>query len=113
VQVELAKAVAFYGTGDLEWVDPFVGYGLRHEMGPSKELSEADFGGSVSSATSRGKWWAHTDSTHRAWARHSMPCSAVARSLSTSARTANSGMILNLWSFAGDEDPANVNAMTL
>ena len=52
-------------------------------------------------------------STHRAWARHSMPCSAVARALSTSARTANSGMILNLWSFAGDEDPANVNAMTL
>ena len=46
VQVEVAKAVAFDSTGDLEWVDPFVGFRLRHEMGPSKELSlEADFGG--------------------------------------------------------------------
>ena len=46
VQVEVAKAVAFDSTGDLEWVDPFVGFRLRHEMGSSKELSlEADFGG--------------------------------------------------------------------
>jgi hypothetical protein len=46
VQIELAKAVAFDSAGDLEWVDPFVGFRLRHEMGPSKELSlESDFGG--------------------------------------------------------------------
>jgi hypothetical protein len=46
VQVDVSKAVAFAQTGDLEWVDPFVGFRVRHEMGPSKELGlEADFGG--------------------------------------------------------------------
>jgi hypothetical protein len=46
VQVDVEKAVAFDSTGDLEWVDPFVGFRVRHEMGPSKELGlEADFGG--------------------------------------------------------------------
>ena len=42
----MSKAVAFAPSGDLEWVDPFVGFRIRHEMGPSKELGlEADFGG--------------------------------------------------------------------
>jgi hypothetical protein len=46
VQVDVSKAVAFAQSGDLEWVDPFVGFRIRHEMGPSKELGlEADFGG--------------------------------------------------------------------
>jgi len=46
VQVDVSKAVAFAPSGDLEWVDPFVGFRIRHEMGPSKELGlEADFGG--------------------------------------------------------------------
>ena len=46
VQVDVSKAVTFAPSGDLEWVDPFVGFRVRHEMGPSKELGlEADFGG--------------------------------------------------------------------
>jgi hypothetical protein len=46
VQVDVDKAVAFSGSGDLAWVDPFVGFRIRHEMGTSKELGlEADFGG--------------------------------------------------------------------
>jgi hypothetical protein len=46
VQVDVSKAVAFAQSGDLEWVDPFVGFRIRHEMGSSKELGlEADFGG--------------------------------------------------------------------
>ena len=46
VQVDVSKAVAFDSTGDLEWVDPFVGFRIRHEMDLSKELGlEADFGG--------------------------------------------------------------------
>src|SRR4029078_8286485 len=46
VQVDVEKAVAFDKTGDLEWVVLFVGFRVRHEMGPSKELGlEADFGG--------------------------------------------------------------------
>ncbi len=46
VQVDVARAVAFDRSGDLEWVDPFVGFRIRHEMGPSKELNlEGDIGG--------------------------------------------------------------------
>jgi hypothetical protein len=30
VQVDVDKAVAFSGSGDLEWVDPFVGFRIRH-----------------------------------------------------------------------------------
>ena len=67
VQVDVSKAVAFAPSGDLEWVDPFVGFRIRHEMGPSKELGlEADFGGSVSAATSLGRWSVPVASTQPA-----------------------------------------------
>jgi hypothetical protein len=39
VQIEVEKAVALAASNDMEWVDPFVGFRLRHAMGPSKELS--------------------------------------------------------------------------
>jgi hypothetical protein len=46
VAIEVEKALAFSRSGDAEWVDPFVGFRLRHQMGPTKELSlEGDVGG--------------------------------------------------------------------
>jgi hypothetical protein len=39
VQIEVEKAVALAASNDMEWVDPFVGFRLRHAIGPSKELS--------------------------------------------------------------------------
>ena len=46
VNIEVAKAVALAASNDMEWVDPFVGFRLRHAMGASKELSlEGDVGG--------------------------------------------------------------------
>ncbi|HEY6921513.1 MAG TPA: hypothetical protein VI390_07930, partial [Methyloceanibacter sp.] len=46
VQVDVTKAVSFASANDLEWVDPFVGFRVRHAIGPSKELNlEGDVGG--------------------------------------------------------------------
>ena len=57
VQVDVSKAVAFAQTGDLEWVDPFVGFRLRHEMGLLKSLAlKPTLVVSVSAATCLGRW---------------------------------------------------------
>ena len=46
VQIEIDRAVAVASSGDLEWVDPFIGGRLRHEFGDNKEVNlEADVGG--------------------------------------------------------------------
>jgi hypothetical protein len=46
VQVDVTKAVSFASANDLEWVDPFVGFRVRHAIGSSKELNlEGDVGG--------------------------------------------------------------------
>ena len=46
VQIEIDRAVAVASTGDLEWVDPFIGGRLRHGFGDNKELTlEGDVGG--------------------------------------------------------------------
>jgi hypothetical protein len=46
VQIEVERAMAFDHSGDLEWVDPFVGFRIRHDMGSAKELNfEGDVGG--------------------------------------------------------------------
>jgi hypothetical protein len=46
VKIELDRAVAVASTGDLEWVDPFIGGRLRHGFGDNKELTlEGDVGG--------------------------------------------------------------------
>ena len=46
VQIEISRALATAHSGDLEWVDPFVGGRIRHEFGNDKEINlEADVGG--------------------------------------------------------------------
>jgi hypothetical protein len=46
VDIEVTRALALAPSGDLEWVDPFVGFRVRHQMGPTKELNfEGDVGG--------------------------------------------------------------------
>ena len=46
VQIEVSRALATSGTGDLEWVDPFVGARIRHEFGHNKDVMiEGDVGG--------------------------------------------------------------------
>jgi hypothetical protein len=46
VQIEIDRAVAAASSGDLEWVDPFIGGRLRHGFGDNKDLTlEADVGG--------------------------------------------------------------------
>jgi hypothetical protein len=44
--VQLSRTFAGAGTGDLEWVDPFVGGRIRHEFGQNKNVMlEGDVGG--------------------------------------------------------------------
>jgi len=46
VEIEVEKALAIARTGDLEWVDPFVGARIRHQIAPGKEVNlEGDVGG--------------------------------------------------------------------
>lgn len=46
IQVQLSRAFAGAGTGDLEWVDPFVGGRVRHDFGQNKNVTlEGDVGG--------------------------------------------------------------------
>lgn len=45
-QIEVSRALAASGTGDLEWVDPFIGGRIRHDFGSNKNLMiEGDVGG--------------------------------------------------------------------
>jgi len=44
-QIDLDGVVARASSGDLEWVDPFIGGSVRHEFDAGKELNvEADVG---------------------------------------------------------------------
>jgi hypothetical protein len=44
--VKRSAAIAIARSGDLEWVDPFVGGRIRHQFGTDKEINlEADVGG--------------------------------------------------------------------
>jgi hypothetical protein len=46
LQVQLSRAFAGADTGDLEWVDPFVGSRIRHDFGENKNVTlEGDVGG--------------------------------------------------------------------
>jgi hypothetical protein len=46
VQIEVAKAVALAASNDMEWVDPFIGFRIRHAMASAKEFNlEGDIGG--------------------------------------------------------------------
>jgi hypothetical protein len=46
VRIEVERALALAGSGDLEWVDPFVGARVRHQFGNNKEVTlEGDVGG--------------------------------------------------------------------
>ncbi len=46
VQIEIDRAVAVASSGDLEWVDPFIGGRLRHGFGDNKDVTlEGDVGG--------------------------------------------------------------------
>jgi hypothetical protein len=46
VQIEIDRALAIASSGDLEWVDPFIGGRIRHQFGNNKDLAlEADVGG--------------------------------------------------------------------
>jgi hypothetical protein len=46
VQVQLSRAFVGAATGDLEWVDPFVGGRIRHDFGQNKNVMlEGDVGG--------------------------------------------------------------------
>lgn len=46
IQVQLSRSFAGAGTGDLEWVDPFVGGRIRHDFGQNKNVMlEGDVGG--------------------------------------------------------------------
>jgi hypothetical protein len=46
VQIEVSRALAIARSGDLEWVDPFIGGRIRHQFGDDKEINlEADVGG--------------------------------------------------------------------
>jgi hypothetical protein len=46
VDIEVQKALAFDQSSEIDWVDPFVGFRVRHQMGPTKELNlEGDVGG--------------------------------------------------------------------
>jgi hypothetical protein len=42
----VSKALAIASSGDMEWVDPFVGARIRHQLAPGKEVMlEGDVGG--------------------------------------------------------------------
>jgi hypothetical protein len=46
IQVQLSRSFAGAATGDLEWVDPFVGGRIRHDFGQNKNVMlEGDVGG--------------------------------------------------------------------
>jgi hypothetical protein len=46
IQLEISRAFATAASGDLEWVDPFVGARIRHEFGNNKTVTlEGDIGG--------------------------------------------------------------------
>jgi hypothetical protein len=62
--VKRSAATAIARSGDLEWVDPFVGGRIRHQIAQDKELMlEGDVGGFGVAATSPGKWSEPTAST--------------------------------------------------
>jgi hypothetical protein len=45
-EIEVSKALAIASSGDMEWVDPFVGARIRHQLAPGKEVMlEGDVGG--------------------------------------------------------------------
>jgi hypothetical protein len=102
VQVDVDKAVAFSGSGDLEWVDPFVGFRIRHEMGTSKELGlEADFGGFGVGSDFSWQVVGTYGLTRCLWARRYTPCSATVHYRSISARTASLGRMASTWCSTG------------
>lgn len=46
LELEVSRALAIARSGELEWVDPFVGGRIRHQFGNDKEINlEADVGG--------------------------------------------------------------------
>jgi hypothetical protein len=46
VQIQLSRSFAGADTGDLEWVDPFVGGRIRHDFGQNRNVMlEGDVGG--------------------------------------------------------------------
>lgn len=45
-QIDIDRAVAVASSGDLEWVDPFIGGRVRHQFGDNKEVTlQGDVGG--------------------------------------------------------------------
>jgi hypothetical protein len=64
VNINLDRVLGMARTGDLEWVDPFIGGRIRHQFGDDKEIVlEGDIGGFGVGRIFPGKLSPRTDLT--------------------------------------------------